>query len=192
MNEIKKWIVGSLLLSSVLSADIAFDLHAQHFSKAIEGKYEGARYDLPYSYASTNLKYEDGYYITQNSSGYFNVEVKEPKEGWSVSFDAYYRFSYRNYVRTVKLVSENGESVVLSLSSKDSKFNSTSVFSAGSNLRVTASFSQVGENIELSINGEQVGVAKKKTFGALKYIEIQLINEDGTNDRLNSLTIGSK
>jgi len=190
-NLTKKLLLAGLLSTSLLNAEIAFDLHAQHFSKAIEGKYEGARYELPKAFVSTNLKYIDGYYTTQNDNGYFNVEVKEPKVDWSVTIDANYYLS-DGTTRTIKLVSDNGESIVVSLSYQDIHFNSTNVLTSLYNSeRIATELVRNGDNIELHINGAKVGTAVRANFDKLKYVEVALISTNIDED-LHSLTIGSK
>lgn len=196
MKTVKAGILFFILLSASGSkafAEIAFDLHEQHFSKSIAGEYEGARYELPKSFVSTNLKYDNGYYITENSSGYFNVEVKNPSDNWSVSIDTFYRFSI-NYkrTRTIKITSENGESVMVSFKYNDTKFNDEKVYGETTSTRVTTSLRKNGNDIELIINGEKAGSVARPSFSKLKYIELQLIQEGSSFDRLNSLNIGSK
>jgi len=195
-NLTKKLLLAGLLSTSLLNAEIAFDLHAQHFSKAIEGKYEGARYELPKAFVSTNLKYVDGTYLTQDNAGYINIELKTPKLNWSTSIDAYYIMgnSYKK-TRTIKWTSENGENILLSFRYDAITFNGKNVYTPGEYKRMTISLTQNGDNIELTINGVKAGTATRTTFGKLKYLDVQAIYEydSGDNyDYINAITIGSK
>ena len=191
-----KLLATTLFATTLLNAEIAFDLHAQHFSKAIEGKYEGARYELPKAFVSTNLKYVDGEYLTQDRGGYINVEVKEPKSNWSVSVDAYYIMgSERKKTRTIKLTSENGESILVSFKNDAITFNGENVYTPGEYKRMTISLTQNANDISLTINGVKAGTATRATFGKLKYVDVQAIYEydSGHNyDYINGITIGSK
>ena len=195
-NLTKKLLLAGLLSTSLLNAEVSFDLHAQHFSKAIEGKFEGARYELPKTFVSTNLKYVDGRYTVDSDDGYFNVEVKTPKDDWSVTLDV--TMYLNNDKRALKLVADNGESLVVSFFYKNIQFDSKTVLDTlYFSERITVEILKNGDNIELSINGAKVGTAIRPNFSKLKYVEIQL-NQDTTsssgvsNDDLHSLTIGSK
>ncbi len=192
MNKALKVMAMVSLLSSSLFAEIVFNLEEQHFSKAIEGTYESARYELTDAYVSTNLKYIEGVYLSDDSTGKFNVELKEPIESWSVSFDVWFYLSSKR--RFIKLVDENGESAVVSFKSKDINFDNKSVVSdLYSGERLTVGLLKNGDDIELSINGSKVGTATKASFSKLKYIETGLIVfSNNLYDTLNSLTIGSK
>jgi hypothetical protein len=189
-----KLLLAGLLSTSLLNAKIAFDLHAQHFSKAIAGTYEGARYELPKSFVSTNLKYIDGKYTTKNDNGYFNVEVKSPRTNWSVSLDVWYKLYYNNSARTIKLVADNGESISISFAPGDVVFDSKKVVTnLSGEERVTVEILRTGNNIELSVNGKKVGTAVRASFATLKYVEVSLINDyNSYYDNLHSLVIGSK
>jgi len=194
MKTITKMTLGILLTSISLFADIQFDLHAQHFSKAIEGKYAGARYED--SYVSTNLAYIDGKYLTQDNAGYINVELKTAIANWSTSIDTFYIMgnSYKK-TRTIKWISENGESILVSFKYGSVTFDGKSVYSPDEYQRMTISLTQNIDSVELVINGIKVGTAKRASFGNLKYLEVQAIYEydGGKNyDYINSITIGSK
>jgi len=196
MKTITKMTFGILLMSISLFADIQFDLHAQHFSKAIEGKYAGARYELTDSYVSTNLAYIDGKYLTQDNAGYINVELKTAIANWSTSIDTFYIMgsSYKK-TRTIKWISENGESILVSFKYGSVTFDGKSVYSPDEYQRMTISLTQNIDSVELVINGIKVGTAKRASFGNLKYLEVQAIYEydGGKNyDYINSITIGSK
>ncbi|WP_022952037.1 hypothetical protein [Leucothrix mucor] len=188
----------SVLGSNVFAAEIAFDLHAQHFSKAIAGQYEGARYELPKAFVTTNLKYEDGAYVTKNESGVLNVEVKTPIPDWSVSVDAFYVMGNSQYkTRTIKVTSENGESVLVSFKNLAVTFNGVKVHTPSERQRMTVAITQNSNEIGLVINGVIAGTATRATFGKLKYVDVQAIYEDDNStgsdyDRVNSLIIGSK
>lgn len=198
-----KFKLISLVLLTLLAgrasaaADIVFDLHAQHFSKAIEGQYEGARYELPKAFFTTNLKYVDGAYLTKSNAGNINVEVKEPIANWSMSADTFYIMG-SNYkkTRTIKMTSENGESVLVSFRFDAVTFNGENVYSPGEFKRMTIAVTQNTNDIELIINGVKVGTATRETFGKLKYVDVQAISEEDSGsthyDYINGLTIGSK
>ena len=192
----KKLLLAGLLSTTLLNAEIAFDLQAQHFSKAIDGKYEGARYELPKAFVSTNLKYLDGVYLTKNIGGYINVEVKTPKANWSTSIDAYYIMgSDYKKTRTMKWTSDNGENILVSFKNDAITFNGEKVYTPGEYKRMTVSLTQNGKNIDLVINGTKVETVTRATFGKLKYLDVQAIYEydNGHNyDHINNITIGSK
>jgi len=186
-----KLILAGLFTTSLLNAGIDFNLANQHFSKAIEGQYQGARYELPKAFVSTNLKYTEGRYTTKNDNGYFKVELKEAKVNWSVSLDISYYLS--GETRSIKLIDENGQSIVLSFFYKKVVFNSKKVVSnLSASERITVEFLKNGKNIELYINGAKVGTAVRENFGKLKFTEVQLVEEYDRFDDLNSLTIGSR
>jgi len=193
MKQIKNILLGTALLSASLFAEIHFDLNSQHFSKAIEGNFEGARYELPSAYVSTNLKYANGYYITQNSSGYMNVELKTAVSDWSVSIDTYYQTSsaYQSF-RSIKLTADNGESIVISTQRNAIIFNGESVYNPDENgIRMTFSITKTGDSVDLSINGAKVPTIQRANFLKLKHVEVQAIQENSANDRVNSVIIGS-
>ena len=197
MKKIIKMTLGMLVFSVSLFADIQFDLHAQHFSKAIEGKYAGARYELTDSYVSTNLAYVDGKYLTQNNAGYVNVELKTAIANWSTSVDAYYIMgNSEKKTRTIKWTSENGESILVSFKYGSVIFDGKSVYTPDEYQRMTISLTQNTDSIELIINGVKAGTATRASFGNLKYVEVQAISEYNNGairyDYINSLTIGSK
>lgn len=206
MGLLKVKVIALVLLSTTLvsnafaEAEIAFDLHAQHFSKSIEGLHEGARYELPKAFVTTNLKYIDGTYITKaDYAGILNVEVKEPIADWSISVDAFYILgSQHDQTRTIKVTSENGESILVSFKFDKVTFNGTTVYQPGEYQRITTAITQNGDDIDLVINGAIAGSASRATFGKLKYVDVQAINEydnsdyNNNNDYINGLTIGSK
>jgi len=194
-----KLLTAGILTSTALYAEasIAFDLHAQHFSKAIAGEYEGARYELPTAFVSTNLAYASGRYTTESDDGYFNVQIKEPKADWSVSLD--FTMYLNKDTRALKLIADNGESIVVSFSSENISFNSKKVVdSLYYSERITVELLRKGDDVELWINGAKVETATRPTLTKLKYVEIQLnsdnnaYNSSVVNDDLHSLTIGSK
>ena len=196
-NTAKKLLLAGLLSTTLLNAEIAFDLHAQHFSKAIAGEYEGARYELPKAFVSTNLKYVDGKYLTKSNAGYINVEVKTPRSNWSTSIDAYYIMgNYYNKTRSMKWTSENGESILLSFRNDEITFEGKKVYVPGEYKRMTIALTQDGNNINLTINGVKVETVSRATFGKLKYLDVQAIVEYDNNanryDYINGITIGSK
>lgn len=195
-NTALKLLTTALLTTTLLNAEIAFDLHAQHFSKAIAGEYEGARYELPKAFVSTNLAYASGRYTTESDDGYFNVQIKEPKVDWSVSLD--FTMYLRTDTRSLKLIADNGESIVVSFSYENISFNSKKVVdSLYYSERITVELLRKGDDVELWINGAKVETATRPTLTKLKYVEIQLSsdysnNSTVVNDDLHSLTIGSK
>jgi hypothetical protein len=191
-------LTTSLVSNAFAEAEVAFDLHAQHFSKAIEGEFEGARYELPKAFVTTNLNYVDGSYWTESAGGILNVEVKEPIADWSVSVDAFYVLGtdYKK-TRTIKVTSENGESVLVSFRYAVVTFNGETVYIPGERGRLTVAITQSGDNIELAINGTIAGTASRASFGKLKYVDVQAIYESDSSsgsdyDHINGLTIGSK
>lgn len=197
-NKVTLFALLGALGSNVAVAGIAFDLQAQHFSKAIEGEYQGARYELPEAFVTTNLKYVDGTYLTQSNTGNLNVEVKTPVSEWSVSVDAYYILGtdYKK-TRTIKMTSENGESILISFRNDAITFNGEKVYTPGERKRMTVAVTQNTSQISLVINGVAAGTATRETFGKLKYVDVQAIHESdnsvGTDyDYINGLTIGSK
>lgn len=173
--------------------NIVFDLHEQHFSKAIEGGMQGARYDVGLAYVSTNTNYTQGYYTTTNDNGYFNVALKTPIENWSVSYDATYMFAPSFLeTRSIKLTADNGNSVVVSFKYGDITFNNVTVGTPNDDGRFTVILEKDGVNLDLYINASKVGSMDASSFSKLKFVDIQLINEQTLNDDLHNLVIGSK
>ena len=193
-----KGLIGVLLASVALKAEIIFDLQAQHFSTAIEGKYKGARYELPKVYVSTNLAYSNGSYFPNDDLGYFNIEIKEPLKDWAISLDSYGYID--NEKRTIQLISESGKSINITYGGRSIKFdNNNSVYSLSGHHRITTNIVQNGNNIELYFNAKKIATANKPEFGRLKYVNIQMIVEyyysSGRHypkDYLNNLTIAYK
>jgi len=92
-----------------------FDLNTQNFSEAdIDGAMVSARYNLPDTYVTTNLKHDSTYH-TLDDNGFFKVELKSPLTTWGVSFDMGYKFYSRNAYRSIILTAENGTALTISL-----------------------------------------------------------------------------
>jgi hypothetical protein len=190
-------IVTTFISSLYAEAKIHFDLHAQHFANAIEGSMKVGRYDLDDTQVSTNLNYVNGYYTTTNDNGYMNVDLKSPIAEWSVAcnisgiFDSY---SYNYEIRTIKLIAENGESIMVSIRRNQIMFEGTNVISGTQNqsYNLDISLTKNGDNVDLVINGINEGSATRTTFSSLKSVEVRIVKEDTASDDLQSLTIGSK
>lgn len=197
MKKLALNLLLPLIMTASLQADIKFDLHAQHFSTALAGNYEGARYELPTAFASTNLSYVDGRYTTADDNGYFNVALKTPALNWGVTLDVSC-YLYKEE-RSVKVTSDSGDSVMVTFDKDDIRFNGQTVLTdLDFAERITVGFVKNGNDIEVSINGNLVGATTRPNFGKLKYAEVQLITENDYSsstlhhDDLHSLTVGSR
>ena len=187
------------------SASISFDLDSQNFANAISSDdMLSGRYSLAEAYVSTNLNYISGYYTTSNDHGYFNVEIKEPPENWSVALSARYVLSNHDatyhQTRSIVFTGANGESFSISFKYNEVILDGENVYQPSSFQRLSISIVKNGTNVELFINGSKVGTANKSNFPDLKFVSIQLIEEKtssgaGSNyhsDILHSLIIGSE
>jgi len=196
----KKSLVGVALMSvlslSSLNAEILFNLHEQHFANAIEGGMKVGRYELEQSYVSTNLNFIQGYYQTDNDEGYFNVDLKAPIANWSVSVDLRIHFYYGTgkETRFIKLISENGETTIVSIQKDSVYFEGENRISESFDLDSALSFTLSYNNgkIDLSMNGKMLASVDRNNFGNLKSVEVGLVKEENNKDNLTSLTIGAK
>lgn len=182
MKFLKSIIVAGLIGLPVLAnaeSKTHFSLNNQLFSETKDTtKMSGARYDLPYVYATTNLIYSAGTYTTLNDHGFFNAELKDPAQNWSVSIDAFFGLdNYQYKSRSIKLTAENGETIIISIKRGNVTFNGEDVYDAPVGARLTFGVKNTASNVELTINGSKVGTAEYSDFNKLKFVEAQLVSE---------------
>lgn len=187
----------ALMSQNVLAASqMYFDLHAQNFSETKkEGDMIWARYDIPNSYVTTNLKHTSTY-NTLDDTGFMRVDLKQPLVTWGVAIDMRYAFAYEKDRRSIILTSDNGESLIIGLTTYKSTnssggviFNGKRAFITGYDERLSISMSKndTGQ-ITLNINGS-ITTVDDLDFSQLRSVEAQLIVESGESDMLNSFTI---
>ncbi len=176
---------------------IHFNLHAQHFSETMnDGDMAAARYELADAYVSTNLKFGDTYYTT-NDNGFFVIDLKQSLSGnWGVSIDMGYTYPES---RSIILKSQNGKSIIINIEIG----NDAIVSYGGSDLvtdsytgrlwRAAISVNHEGGNIfTVDINGQSFSATLPEGFSSLSSVELQLTygTYSGDYDRLHGLTIG--
>ncbi len=188
-------ILTTLTTQTAIAAQILFDLNAQHFSETLnDGGLVAARYNLPDSFVSTNLKYDQSYHsVSGDDTGSLAIELKQPIENWGVSFDIKYSFSgsFREK-RSIKLTSDDGTTSTVSLSWHKVTFNGIDAYEPENFERLVIAIDKNNnEDIKLRINGDLVASTPSIGFSNLKFVEVQLISENGL-DSLNSLIIGEK
>lgn len=191
-------VAAALLISqNVIASELHFDLHAQDFSEAKkEGDMIWARYELPKSYVTTNLKHTSNY-TTLDGSGFLRSELKQPVTTWGVAIDAYYAFDHYSHTRSIILTADNGQSLVIGLAEDERYgsgggviFNGTQVYSPSDAERLTIAINKDNAGtVNLNINGRTVATQENVSFPRLRSVETQLITEYGSPDVLNSMII---
>ena len=182
---IKKVLKLALMLvsfSNLLTAEILFDLHAQHFSNVKDGDLEFGRYNLPKVYVSTAAKNYYGAYYQRD----FTVEIKSPPASWSVTFDL--RANLYSDDRTVSLVANTGKTISVTFKYNKIIFDGyeQSVSNMGSDASISGTFTKEGNQVVLRVNGYYKRVATVSDFPKLKMVKIPT-----TGDCLmTALTIG--
>ena len=199
----KLWILSSLTLAA--NAEIVFDLNAQHLQNAIGLDANGqnvdvietpSRYNLPKTYVSTGLIYQNGNYTLKNNSwqDQFYVEVKNPISTWNVNFGVTYNFDYAAH--TIKFISDTGKTITIGMYEYRIFFNSYEVYIDSGYYNwtdITGSVSMNGGNVDFVINGTTKAITVPN-FSKLKYVSVSILNDyigANTKSVLKSLTIGS-
>ncbi len=191
-------VVFASMASPVAMADkIHFNLHAQHFSETMnDGPMAAARYELADAYVSTNLKFDETYYTT-NDNGFLAVDLKQPASGnWGVSIDMGYTYPES---RSIILKSQNGKSIIINI-----VIGNDVVVSYGGSDIVTNSYTgrlwraaisvshEGGNTFTIDVNGQSASATLPEGFSSLSSVEVQLtygaLSTD--YDRLHGLTIG--
>jgi hypothetical protein len=196
-------IISGLFLTPVALAanETHFDLSTQNFSEAMkEGEMISARYNLPKSYVTTNLKHDSTYH-TLNDNGFFKVELKKPLTTWGVSLDMGYTFySGTRDKRSIIFTADNGTALTIGLSYRHSSvstsgvfFNGTYVYDTDADERLSITINKDNtDTVTVNINGQEVASISKPSFSKLKFVEAQLIREQGDNDAMHSLIIAGE
>ncbi len=193
-------VFTGLMLNHAVMAQSAyeahFDLHTQDFSETKkDGDMIWARYELPKSYVTTNLKHDTTYH-TLDDSGFFKVELKQPLKTWGVTVDATYKTDSKSKYerRAITLTADNGASLVISIAyyccqNEGVIFEDERIYSPSYDERLNISVSQDNAyQVTIDINGSVTKVVRPG-FSNLKFVEVQLIQESGQNDTLNNLSV---
>jgi len=180
---IKKALKLTLMLvsfSNLLTAEILFDLDAQHFSNVKDGNLEFGRYNLPKVYVSTAAKNYYGMYSEKD----FNVEIKNPPASWSVTFNL---DAHTNVTSKLSFVSDKGKTI--SVTFKDGKIIFDGYEQSLSNMYIDVSgtLTKEGNQVTLYVNGYYKRTATVSNFSKLKFVKIPM----GHFDYMIGLTIGS-
>jgi len=187
----KKALMVSIMLSSLLFSETVFDLSKQDFSETKKDEIKGSIYGLPNSIVDTNLRYLKGHYsVRKNTDGHFNVSLKKPLDKWSVTINANFKVSYNtSQVRTITLVSDVGgvEPISLSIS-----YNGGIAYNGETIAKLitgnsSINFSYNGETVFVHANGYKKLDLKLK-FPKLKSVDVGLIIEKGS-DTLSAFRI---
>ena len=180
---IKKALKLTLMLvsfSNLLTAEILFDLHAQHFSNVKDGDLEFGRYNLPKVYVSTAARNYHGVYF----GGDFKVDIKTPPTSWSVTFDLRAKLDTS---RTVKFISNDGTTIPVTFGYYNIKFmgTETSVSKMTHHASISGTLTKKGNQVVLRVNGSYQGEATVSNFPKLKKVEIPT-----SSCMMTALTIG--
>ncbi len=187
----KKVLMVSIMLSSLLFSETVFDLSKQDFSETKKDEIKGSIYGLPNSIVDTNLRYLHGHYsVRKNTDGHFNVSLKKPLDKWSVTINANFKvYSNTVLVRTITLVSDVGgvEPISLSIS-----YNGGIAYNGETIAKLitgnsSINFSYNGETVFVHANGYKKLDLKLK-FPKLKSVDVGLIIEKGS-DTLSAFRI---
>lgn len=193
-------VISYLFLNQVTLAndEIHFDLHEQLFSETMLEQMVSARYDLPKSYATTNLNYSSTYYTTSDN-GLFKVELKKPLTSWGVSLDMGYKFhTLDDEKRSIVLTAENGASFIFGCSREGIYFNGDKIYTPQSFERLSIMIRKDSfDTVTVNIHGSAVASVTRSDFSKLKYVELQLVSEryshnNHSNDTLNNLIIAGE
>ena len=203
----KLWILTSLILAA--NAETIFYLKSQHFQNAMGKDANGqnakvietpSRYNLPKVYVSTGLvQNKNGTYTLGENKwqDQFYVELKNPVSTWSVDFDASYYFRYA--LRTIKFISDTGQTITLGMSRYGFYFNSEVSEYTDNTYRVylTGTVSMNGSKVTFDIDRmKEPKTMTVSNFSKLKYVSISILDDElGASsyyyDILNSLRISS-
>ena len=183
MKKILKLALLVTAFANLLTAEILFDLHAQHFSNVKDGNLEFGRYDLPKVYVSTAAK---NYYGTYEAKD-FIVDIKNPPASWSVTFDLQ-TYLY-DTTRTLSFVSDTGKTILVTFTNNKIIFDGyeQSVSYMYRYASISGTLTKEGDQVVLRVNGFYERTATVPSFSKLKLVKIPLT----TNSIMTALTIGS-
>lgn len=180
----KKVLIVSIMLSSLLFSKTVFDLSKQDFSETKKDEIKGSIYGLPNSIVDTNLRYRSGHYsVRKNTDGHFNISLKKPLDKWSVTINANFKVSYNtSQIRTITLVSDVGgvEPIILSISYGGGIAYNGEKVAGLINGNSSISISYNGESVFVYANGYKKLDLKLK-FPKLKSVDVGLIIENGSD-----------
>lgn len=187
-----------LIAQNALAYETYFDLHAQDFSEAKkEGEMIWARYELPKSYVTTNLKHSSTY-TTLDDTGFLKAELKEPPTTWGVSVDMSYGFYSKSAYRSIVLTADNGTALIVGLSlyyvynqPGGVYFNGEKIYKTSTDERLSITINRNDAGlITVNINGSSISTLADYNFPKLQSVEAQLVVDHSDHiDRLNNLTI---
>lgn len=168
---IKKILKLTLMLvsfSNLLTAEILFDLHAQHFSNVKDGNLEFGRYDLPEVYVSTAAKNYYGTYYKND----FTVDIKNPPASWSVSFDFSAKLS--STTRTLSFVADTGRTISVIFKPNKIVFGGyeQTVSYMNTYTNISGTLTKEGNQVVLRVNGYYERTATVLNFPKLKLVKI--------------------
>jgi len=183
---IKKVLKLALMLvsfSNLLTAEILFDLHAQHFSNVKDGGEEFGRYNLPKVYVSTAAKNYYGVYYKKD----FNVEIKNPPVSWSVTFDLRAKLT-GSRTRTLSFVADTGKTISVAFKYNKVIFDghSETVGYIGNHASISGTLTKEGNQVVLRVNGYYQRIATVSDFPKLKMVKIPTTGDC----MMTALTIG--
>ena len=170
--------------SNLLTAEILFDLHAQHFSNVKDGGEEFGRYNLPKVYVSTAARNHFGTYYRRE----FSVELKSPPASWSVTFDL--RANIRDNPRTLSFVANTGKTISVTFREGKILFNGHSetenIYDLDFHASISGTLTKEGNQVVLRVNGFYKRMAMMSDFPKLK----KVIIPTASNCVMTALTIG--
>lgn len=180
---IKKILTSALLVtafSNPLTAEILFDLHAQHFSNVKDGDLEFGRYNLPKVYVSTAAKNYYGAYYKKD----FIVDIKNPPVSWSVTFDLHTELD----TRTLSFVADTGKTILVTFKYNKIIFDGyeQTVAYMRNWASISGTLTKEGNQVTLRVNGYYERTATVSDFPKLKLVKIPTDNDC----RMTALTIG--
>lgn len=190
----KLLLVLSLLLGVCnLQAKSLFDLHEQYFKNTIlnkDGKFTAeGRYELPNVFVSTNTYFKDGvYHPTENSPGYFSIDIKNSPTHWKVITSVY----HHNYPTILRVTSKNGKSNIVTLSGDGKlQINSEEYKSTIGSRNTQMTFEYSNQTLTVYFNGQAAFKEEQKESEGLKKVEILLkgYSADSYRAKLASLQI---
>ena len=184
MKKLLKLALMLSALSSALTAEILFDLHAQHFSNVADGNLEFGRYNLPKVYVSTAAK---NYYGTYEQSD-FTVDIKNPPASWSVTFDIHAKMQ-GDATHTLSFVSNTGKTILVTFKENKIIFGGYEQSVPGMNYAasISGTLTKEGNQVILHVNGYYERTATVSNFPKLKLVKIPTTG----SCIMTALTVGS-
>ena len=181
MKKILKLALLVTAFANLLTAEILFDLHAQHFSNVKDGNLEFGRYDLPKVYVSTAAKNYYGGYTNKD----FIVEIKNAPALWSVTFDLRANLGA---TRTLSFISDTGKTILVSFKKDKIIFDGyeQSVSYMYYNTNISGTLTKEGDQVILRVNGFYERTATVSNFSKLKLVKMPT-----SGFLMTALTIGS-